>query len=120
MDTTQKIDEQIAAAPDWRGERLAAFRKLVRDTEPDMLEDFKWGVAVWTCNKKLVCAMSAFKDHVKFNFFKGVYLTDVTDTFNNGFTPKEHRSIDLGEGNAFDAEKLAAVIKAGATYAKNV
>ena len=71
MNPSELIDQQIADLPGWRGQMLARLRQLINATDPNLTEGWKWGTAVWDYNG-LVCAISAFKDHVKINFFKGV------------------------------------------------
>ena len=71
MTIQEQIDAQIASYPDWRGVRLAWFREFVHTHTPELTEDFKWGVGVFTYNRKPVIAFSGFKGFTKFNFFQG-------------------------------------------------
>jgi hypothetical protein len=111
MTPSEKIDLQIAKITDWRADVMRSFRKLILDTQPNMVEDWKWDTGVWMYNKKLICAFSAFKNHVKFNFFNGADLKDSHKLFNNGFDSKKHRSIDISEGQKIDEKKLSELIQ---------
>lgn len=117
MNATDKIDDKIARYDDWRGERLKELRQLINETAPELTEDFKWNTAVWTHNG-LVCAISGFKEHVKFNFFKGAYLPDPNNLFNSGLDSKEHRSINLAQANKLDKPALKELIRAAIAYNK--
>lgn len=110
MDASEQIDKQIASFPDWRGEMLTKLRKLIHDADPELVEEWKWGTAVFTKNG-LVCAISAFKDHVKTNFFKGAQLPNPHKLFNAGLDAKTMRSIDFFEGDKIDEEKLKDLIR---------
>ncbi len=117
MNVSDKITERINSYDDWRGEMLKELRKLINDTAPELTEDFKWDVPVWTSNG-LVCAISAFKDHVKINFFKGAYLPDPSNIFNSGLDSKEHRSINLAQSDKLDKAAVQELIYAAVTYNK--
>jgi hypothetical protein len=110
MDASKLIDKQIADFPDWKGKLLARIRKLIHDASPEMKEEWKWGTAVWT-NNGLVCAMSAFKNHVKVNFFKGSMLTDPKKLLNSGLESKVNRAIDLYENDTLDEEGLKELVR---------
>ncbi len=115
MNTADKITEKIKSYDDWRGELLIELRNLINNTAPDLTEDFKWNVPVWSQNG-LVCAISGFKDHVKMNFFKGAYLPDPSGLFNSGLDSKEHRSINFAETDKVDTEAIAELILAAISY----
>ncbi len=110
-----KTDEFIANYTDWRGAMLSDLRQLINEAEPKLVEDFKWGVPVWM-NNGLVCAISGFKDHVKFNFFKGAYLPDPKKLFNSGLDSKEHRSINFAQTDKLDKAALRELIATAAAY----
>lgn len=110
MTSSQQIDDYLKDLPDWQKKYLENFRKLVHKVSPDVKEDMKWSVPVFSTNKKMICAMSAFKEHVKFNFFEGASLKDKHKLFNNGFDSKKHRSIDLHEGDTPDEKKFADLL----------
>ena len=84
---SQRINDLIAELGDWRGKMLAGLRKVILDAAPELIEEWKWGTAVWT-HKGLVCSAGAFKDHVKLNFFKGASLKDPKRLFNAGLDAK--------------------------------
>ncbi len=115
MNPSDKITTQLNEVTDWRGEMLKELRQLINETAPELTEDFKWGVPVWTYNG-LVCAISAFKDHVKINFFKGVYLPDPKKLFNSGLDSKEHRSINLAKGDELDKPAIRVLIQEAIAY----
>jgi hypothetical protein len=77
----QLINGKIASLGDWRGQTLARLRDLIHEADPDIIEEWKWGTAVWT-HDGLVCSVGAFKDHVKLSFFKGAALDDPEGLFN--------------------------------------
>ncbi len=106
----QKIDDYIESQSGWQKENLIAFRELVHETIPDVQEAWKWMVPVFLSNGKLVCAMSVFKDHTKFNFFEGASLTDKHQVFNNGFDSKKHRSIDMSADDAFPRDGIGFLL----------
>lgn len=110
MTPSELIDNQIQEAGGWKAEIMTQLRKLVHDADPEIQEEWKWDVGVYT-HKGMVCAISAFKDHVKINFFKGAELQDPEKLFNNGFTSKKHRSIDFKEGDKLNETALKKLIQ---------
>lgn len=118
-DPVDKVDEYIQARPDWQKDSFIRFRALVHKADPRAQEDFKWSVPVFLTGGKLVCAMSGFKDHTKFNFFHGAELKDMHKLFNNGFDSKQHRSIDLREGEEIDEGNLADLLREAFAQQKN-
>lgn len=110
MTPSQQIDAQIASFHDWRGPVMAALRSLVLKADPTLVETWKWGTGVWTSNG-MVCAISAFRDHVKINFFKGAQLSDPHHIFNNGLESKQHRSLDLFEGDDIPASAITTFVR---------
>jgi hypothetical protein len=111
MEPSQLIDQQIADLGDWRGELYARLRALVNAADPSLREDWKWGTAVWV-NQGTVCAVSAFKNHVKMNFFKGASLPDPHGLFNSGLDAKTMRSIDFHPGDPVDETGLTELVRA--------
>lgn len=109
MNPSEQIDAYIASIADWRGTMLGELRRLVLEADPDMTEGWKWGVPVWSQNG-LVCSASAFKDHVKLNFFKGASLQDLHGLFNAGLEAKATRAIDFHEGEQWDESALTDLI----------
>ena len=115
MKPSELIDQQIADLPDWRGQMYARLRNLIHEADPDLTEEWKWGTAVWTYNG-LVCAVGAFKDHIKINFFKGSSIPDPHGLFNSGLDAKAMRSIDLYEGDTIDEPALKDLIRAAVAH----
>lgn len=109
---SQRITHQVAELADWRGKMLARLRKLIRAADPTLVEEWKWGTAVWAKNGN-VLAVGAFKGHLKINFFKGASLPDPKGLFNAGLEAKTMRSIDLHPGDKINETALKALIRAG-------
>lgn len=112
---SELITDQIAQLADWRGKRLAQLRKLILEADPDIIEQWKWGTAVWAHNGQ-VCAAGAFKDHVKLNFFKGASLEDPKRLFNAGLDAKATRAIDFSEGDKVDISAVKALVRTAVAY----
>ncbi|GAB6851709.1 DUF1801 domain-containing protein [Paraburkholderia kururiensis] len=106
------IDEKIQQLGDWRGEILARLRALVREADPDVVEEWKWrGVPVWS-HGGLICTGETYKSAVKMTFAKGASLDDPAGLFNASLEGNTRRAIDFHEGDAIDAEALKALIRA--------
>ena len=110
MNPTEKIDKMIASYDDWRGKSLDQLRKIIISTDKRLTEDWKWDTGVWTFNG-MICAISAFKDHTKINFFRGAFLKDSKKLFNNGLNSKRDRSIDFSEKDEIDEEGIKDLLK---------
>ena len=113
-DTTtpsERITNHIAELGGWRGTMLARLRQLILETDPAMVEEWKWETPVWSRNGNVVAA-GAFKDHVKLNFFKGAALQDPHGLFNAGLEAKATRAIDIHEGDTIDEAALQELIRA--------
>src|SRR6266849_5342331 len=91
MNPSELIDKQIAELADWRGQMIARLRKLIFEADPDITEEWKWETAVWS-HQGLVCAVGAFKDTVKMNFFQGALLEDPHKLFSAGLDAKKSRA----------------------------
>jgi len=115
MTPSQRITNQIAELPDWRGTMLARLRELVHAAAPSITEEWKWDTAVWS-QKGNVVAAGVFKDHVKLNFFKGASLEDPQGLFNAGLEAKATRAIDFKEGEEFDAPALKDLIRSAVAF----
>jgi len=109
MTPSQHIDNFIRELPDWRGKLIARFRKMVLKAAPELIEDWKWGVPVWSLNGNVV-ASGVFKDHVKLNFFKGASLKDPKKLFNSGLDAKTTRAINFAVDSKFDEEALRELV----------
>lgn len=110
-DPSKLITAYIASHGDWRGAMLTTIRKCVLEAYPALTEEWKWGTPVWSHNG-LVCAASAFKEHVKINFFKGSALKDPKGLFNAGLDGKTMRSIDFREGDRLNLAGLKGLVRA--------
>lgn len=107
---SQEIDKYIKELADWRGKWITYFRELVLKTAPEVTEEWKWGVPVWS-HKGNVVASGVFKDHVKLNFFKGASLSDPKHLFNAGLEAKATRAIDISEGQKINEAALKDLIR---------
>ena len=122
--STAQTDAFIAALPEWQRENLTRFRNAVHRVAPAAEEGWKWEVPVFLINGRLVCAMSNFAKHTKYNFFDGAALTDPDHLFNSGLDSKKSRSINLAEGDSIDEGQLdrllgkAFSVAGGATSTK--
>jgi hypothetical protein len=111
MTAPDKIDTYISELSDWRGHALTSLRTAINESDPRLSEDWKWNVPVWTYKGNVV-GLSAFKEHVKVNFFKGAHIEDPSGLFNAGLEARDSRSIDIAEGESIDSAALAGLIKA--------
>ena len=98
-----------------RGRMMAHLRKVINDADSELKEEFKWNTAVRSANGN-VCAIGAFKDHIKSNFFKGALLPDPHHLFNSGLDAKTSRAINLYEGDAIDVSHLKALARAAVAH----
>jgi len=115
MDASEKIDAKIVELTDWRGEILARLRELIRQTDPELVEEWKWSTGCWS-RGGLVCSFGAFKTHVKLNVFQGAHLPEVQALFNSGLDAKDSRSIDYPNGSTVDAEAVGQIVRAAVAY----
>lgn len=115
MNPTERIDQQIAELTDWRGHLFAQLRTLIHEADPDITEEWKWNTAVFS-HQGLICALGAFKQTVKMNFFEGVFLQDPHTLFNAGLDAKKMRSIDFHEGDTIDESALKDLIRAAVAH----
>ena len=106
------IDARIRELGDWRGERLAHVRALIREAEPAVEEEWKWrGVPGWH-RDGMICTGETYKSVVKLTFAKGAALADPAGLFNSSLEGNVRRAIDLHEGDAIDADAFKALIRA--------
>jgi len=112
---SQEIDKFINDLSDWLGTWIKKFRALILKTTPEVSEDWKWGVPVWTCKGNVV-ASGVFKDHVKLNFFKSASLHDPKKLFNAGLDAKATRAIDIAEDDKVDEAALKDLIRAAVAF----
>jgi hypothetical protein len=109
---SQLIDARIKELDDWRGERLARVRVLIKQADPDVIEEWKWrGVPVWS-HAGIICTGETYKEGVKMTFAKGASLKDPSRLFNSSLEGNTRRAIDFHEGDTIDEEALKALIRA--------
>ncbi|MEA3001507.1 MAG: hypothetical protein QOH81_295 [Sphingomonadales bacterium] len=109
------IDARIRELGDWRGEMLGRLRQLVREADPEIVEEWKWrGVPVWS-HDGLVSTGETYKNVVKMTFTKGASLEDPSGLFNSSLDGNMRRAIDFHEGETVDGEALKALIRAAVT-----
>lgn len=106
------IDARIADLADWRGETLARVRALIREADPEVVEEWKWrGVPVWS-HAGILCTGETYRSVVKLTFAKGASLPDPAGLFNASLEGNVRRAIDLPEGAALDGPAFQALIRA--------
>jgi hypothetical protein len=121
---SQLIDERIKELGDWRGEMLGRLRTLVKEADPEVVEEWKWrkpsnpGVPVWS-HDGMICTGETYKNVVKMTFAKGAALKDPSGLFNSSLEGKTRRAIDCHEGEEIDEEALKALIRAAVTLNKS-
>jgi hypothetical protein len=109
---SQLIDARIRDLGDWRGEMLARLRGLIKQAEPDVVEEWKWrGVPVWY-RDGMICTGETYKQIVKLTFAKGASLEDPAGLFNSSLDGNVRRAIDFHEGDKVDEDALKALVRA--------
>jgi len=112
MSPSPLIDARIAELGDWRGEMLARLRTLIRQADPDVIEEWKWrGVPVWY-HDGMLCTGETYKTVVKMTFARGAELDDPAGLFNSSLEGNVRRAIDFREGDTIDEEALKALVRA--------
>ncbi|HET7814708.1 MAG TPA: DUF1801 domain-containing protein [Candidatus Baltobacteraceae bacterium] len=105
------IDERIAELDDWRGETLARIRKIIKQADPGVVEEWKWrGVPVWS-HDGIICTGESYKNVVKATFAKGASLKDPAKLFNSSLDGNTRRAIDFKEGDKIDEKALKALVQ---------
>lgn len=113
------IDARIEELGDWRGRMLSRLRGLVKEADPDVVEEWKWrGVPVWS-HDGLICTGETYKNIVKMTFAKGASLKDPAGLFNSSLEGSTRRAIDFHEGEKIDEAALKALIRAAVTLNKS-
>jgi hypothetical protein len=108
---SELIDARIRELGDWRGETLARIRDLVRQADPEAVEEWKWrGVPVWS-HDGIICTGETYKQVVKMTFVKGASLEDPAGLFNSSLEGGTRRAIDFHEGEKIDAKALKALVR---------
>ncbi len=108
---SQLIDARIKELSDWRGETLARVRILVKQADPEVVEEWKWGVPVWS-HAGIICTGETYRNVVKMTFAKGASLEDPSGLFNSSLEGNTRRAIDFHEGDEIDEEALEALVRA--------
>jgi hypothetical protein len=109
---SQLIDARIEELGDWRGEVLAQIRELVKQADPEVVEEWKWrGVPTWY-HEGIICTGETYKSHVKMTFAKGASLKDPSGLFNSSLEGNVRRAIDFHEGDQIDEKALTSLIRA--------
>jgi hypothetical protein len=114
---SELIDNKIADLGDWRGEALSRMRKLIREADPEVVEEWKWvkptspGTPVWS-HDGIICTGETYKSVVKLTFMKGASLKDPAKLFNSSLEGNTRRAIDIPEGEEVDAGAFKALIRA--------
>jgi hypothetical protein len=112
---SQFIDERIEELGDWRGEMLAKLRTLIKQADPDVVEEWKWAVPVWSHNG-IICTGETYKQAVKLTFAKGASLSDPSKLFNSSLEGNTRRAIDFPEGVKIDEKAFKALIREAAKH----
>ena len=115
---SQLIDARIKELGDWRGKMLSRLRTLVKEADPEVVEEWKWSVPVWS-HDGLICTGEAYKSVVKMTFAKGAALKDPSGLFNSSLDGNTRRAIDFREGEKIDEKALKALVRAAVTLNKS-
>jgi hypothetical protein len=108
---SELISERIAELGDWRGKTLGRMRKLIQQTDPEVVEEWKWmGTPVWS-HDGIICTGESYKKVVKLTFAKGAFLKDPAHLFNSSLDGNVRRAIDIHEGEEVDESALKALIR---------
>ncbi len=111
LSASELISKRIAELGDWRGETLDRMRKLIKEADPDVLEEWKWmGTPVWSHNG-IICTGKSYKNVVKLTFAKGASLKDTHSLFNSSLEGNVRRAIDIQEGENVDESAFKALVR---------
>jgi hypothetical protein len=112
------IDARIKELDDWRGRTLSHFRALIKQADPEVVEEWKWSVPVWSHNG-VICTGETYKKAVKLTFIKGASLEDPSGLFNSSLEGNARRAIDFHEGGEIDEDAFKTLIRAAADLNKS-
>ena len=104
------IDARIRELGDWRGQTLARVREVIRKADPEVVEEWKWGVPVWS-HGGIICTGETYKNYVKLTFAKGASLKDPSRLFNSSLEGNARRAIDIREGEKIDEAALKELVR---------
>jgi len=111
---SELISERIAQLAGWRGETLSKMRKLIKESDPAVVEEWKWGTPVWS-HDGIICTGESYKKVVKLTFAKGAFLKDPTRLFNSSLEGNTRRAIDIHEGEEVDASAFKGLVRQAVT-----
>lgn len=117
MPASVQIDRRISELEDWRGPLLANIRVVIRSASPEVTEEWKWNVPVWSC-AGIICTGESYKKAVKLTFAKGAALPDPDRLFNSSLDGNVRRAIDFPEGAVINAKALAALVQSAIAHNK--
>ena len=117
LDASERIGERIAELGDWRGETLGRMRKLIQEADPEVVEEWKWSVPVWS-HDGIICTGETYKAAVKLTFAKGASLKDPGKLFNSSLEGNARRAIDIHQGEKVDATAFKALVRAAVALNK--
>src|SRR5579863_7658618 len=109
------IDARIQELADWRGEMLSRLRALIKQADPKVVEEWKWGIPVWS-HDGIICTGETYKKAVKMTFAKGAFLDDPDGLFNSSLEGRVRRAIDVKEGEKINALALKTLIRAAVAF----
>jgi hypothetical protein len=112
------IDARIKELDGWRGKTLARLRAVIKQADPDVVEEWKWNVPVWS-HDGIICTGETYKSAVKLTFAKGAAVKDPAKLFNSSLEGNTRRAIDFKEGDDIDADALKALIRAAVAVNKS-
>src|SRR5687768_8487749 len=115
---SQLIDARIAELPDWQGKLLGRLRALIQEADPDVVEEWKWSVPVWS-HDGLICTGETYKSVVKLTFAKGASLQDPASLFNSSLEGKTRRAIDFRDGEKVNEKAFKTLIRAAVALNKS-
>jgi hypothetical protein len=119
QDASKQIDEKVKELGDWRGETLSKVRAIIKDADPEIVEEWKWvkptnpGTPVWS-HDGIICTGETYKDVVKLTFLRGAALKDPSGLFNSSLEGKTRRAIDIKQDEEIDEEALKDLIREAA------
>jgi hypothetical protein len=116
LPASKLIDKRIADLGDWRGEALRMVRRLIKEADPDVVEEWKWvDTPVWS-HDGIICTGESYKEKVKLTFLKGASLKDPAGLFNSSLDGNARRAIDINEGDVIDADAFRELIRTAVAF----
>jgi hypothetical protein len=116
VSASERISNRITELADWRGKTLGRMRKLIKEADPDVVEEWKWmGTPVWS-HDGIICTGESYKSVVKLTFAKGASLTDTAHLFNSSLDGNVRRAIDIREGEEVDAAAFKALVRQAVAF----